>query len=311
MPRGALVIGSRTHCAQLRGIRTKPLRFSIMPRRSMSTPPAPLAPAAPDSDAHDGDDQRLGRDFVQSLERGLLVMRCFTPDLPDLSVTEVAERTNISRAAARRILFTLERLGYTGRNRAGLFHLEPAVLSLGYGYIAGQQLPQIARPYLQAIAEQLHGSSSVAVLDHFDVMFIARARSPSLVSTTVDVGSRLPAHVTALGRVLLADLPEEQIDVYLEGARIQQLTEFTRVDREQIRQAVFDARETRYSLVDQELAIGVRAIAVPILDAAGSVAASLNVSVADSRPTAQEVVDRCLPVLRRAAAQISAALGPA
>jgi IclR family transcriptional regulator, pca regulon regulatory protein len=269
----------------------------------MSTAPTLSAADVTDEDAH------LGRDFVQSLERGLLVLRCFTPDRPDLSVTEVAERTNISRAAARRILFTLERLGYTGRSRAGLFHLQPAVLALGYGYIAGQQLPQIARPHLQLVAEQLHGSSSLGIIDHYEVVFIARARSPSLVSTTVDVGSRLPAHVTALGRVLLADLPDEQIDVYLEGARIQRLTEFTKVDREEIRQAVRDAREKRYSMVDQELAIGVRAVAVPVYDQSGTVAASLNVSVADSRPTADEVLERCLPVLRRAAAQISAALG--
>lgn len=278
---------------------------------STSSRPASAANGADTPERHDPDEARLGRDFVQSLERGLMVLRCFTPDQPDLSVTEVAERTSISRAAARRILFTLERLGYTGRNRAGLFHLQPAVLTLGYGYIAGQQLPQIARPYLQAVAEQLHGSSSLGVLDHYDVMFIARARSPSLVSTTVDIGSRLPAHVTALGRVLLADLPEDQIEVYLEGARVQRLTEFTKVDRGAIRQAVRDARDERYSLVDQELAIGVRAIAVPVYDQTGSVVASLNVSVADTRPTAEEVLERCLPVLRRAAAQISAALGSA
>jgi IclR family pca regulon transcriptional regulator len=263
----------------------------------------------PSAETHDTDDTRLGRDFVQSLERGLLVLRSFTPDQPDLSVTEVAERTNISRAAARRILFTLERLGYTARDRAGLFHLQPAVLTLGYGYLAGQQLPQIARPYLQVVAEQLHGSSSLAVIDHYDVVFVARARSPSLVSTTVDVGSRLPAHVTALGRVLLADLPDEQIDRYLEGARIQRLTHLTKVAPEEIKQAVLDAREKRYSMVDQELAIGVRAVAVPVYDKSGTVAASLNVSVADARASVEEILGLCLPVLRTVAGKISAALG--
>jgi IclR family transcriptional regulator, pca regulon regulatory protein len=252
-----------------------------------------------------------GRDFVQSLERGLMVLRCFTPERPDLSISEVAERTQISRAAARRILFTLERLGYTGRNQAGLFHLQPAVLTLGYGYIAGQQLPQVARPYLQVVAEELHGSSSLAILDHFDVVFVARARSPSLVSTTVYVGSRLPAHVTALGRVLLADLPDEQIERYLEGARMQRLTDFTTVDPQAIKQAVLDAREKRYALVDQELAMGVRALAVPVYDHSGTVVASINVSVADARATAEQVVERCLPALRQASAQITAGLGPA
>src|ERR1051326_5915797 len=143
-----------------------------------SSPPTPATADVPDEDA------RLGRDFVQSLERGLMVLRCFTPDRPDMSVSEVAERTNISRAAARRILFTLERLGYTGRNKGGLFHLQPAVLALGYGYIAGQQLPQIARPYLQLVAEQLHGSSSLGVIDHYEVVFIARDRKSTRLNSS-------------------------------------------------------------------------------------------------------------------------------
>jgi IclR family pca regulon transcriptional regulator len=138
---------------------------------------------------------------------------------------------------------------------------------------------------LQVVAEQLHGSSSLAVIDHYDVVSVAPARSPSLVSTTVDVGSRLPAHVTALGRVLLADLPDEQIDRYLEGARVQRLTDHMKVDPREIKQAVLDAREQRYSMVDQELAIGVRAVAVPVVGHSGAVVGGINVSVADARDT--------------------------
>ncbi len=251
-----------------------------------------------------------GRDFVQSLERGLHAIRCFTGDRPDLSITDVAERTQISRAAARRILLTLEGLGYVGRNQAGLFHLQPAVLSLGYAYISGQQLPQVARPYMQSVADEIHGSSSLAVLDRSDILFVGRVRSPSLLTTTLSVGSRLPAHITAMGRVLLAEVPDDQIDRYLQNANFQSLTDLTLVDPADVKAAILKARQLKYSFVDGELAIGVRAVAVPVHDHSGAVVASLNVSVADARASREQIIETCLPVLRRAAAAITAGLGP-
>ena len=256
------------------------------------------------------DDDRVNRDFVQSLERGLQVIRCFTADRPDLSVTEVAERTHISRAAARRILVTLEQLGYVARNQAGLFHLQPAILTLGYAYLSGQQLPQVARPFLQEVARQLQGSSSLGVLDGADVLFVARAGSPSLLTTSLSVGSRLPAHVTAMGRVLLAELPDEQIDRYLTDLKVERRTHLTLTEPARIKKAILDARREGYSFVDQELALGIRAVAVPVYDGAGAVVASINVSVADSRAKPGEVLRRCLPVLRQAATRISTGLLP-
>ena len=251
-----------------------------------------------------------GRDFIQSLRRGLAVIRAFTGDRPSLSISEVADRTHISRAAARRVLFTLEKLGYVGRTEAGQFRLQPAVLTLGYAYISNQQLPQVARPHLEMVAEQLQGSSSLAVLDGADVIFVARVRSRGYLATTLSVGSRLPAHITAMGRVLLADLPDEQIEHYLQTHTPQAFTELTVTDKDRIRAAILAARETGFAFVDQELEIGIRAVAVPVRDHSGRVIAGLNVAVADPRMSAEQVIRDYVPVLQRAAAAISAGLGP-
>lgn len=251
-----------------------------------------------------------GRDYIRSLERGLAVIRCFTGERPALSISEVAERTGVSRATTRRILFTLERLGYVGRLQPGLFRLQPAVLTLGYAYISGQELPQVARPYMEVVAEELQGSCSLAALDGTDVIFVARVRSRGYLATTLSVGSRLPAHITAMGRVLLADLPDDQIDAYLKKATLQPFTDFTLTQKNQIKQSILEARRTDYSFVDQELEIGVRALSVPVRDAGGHVVAGLNVAVADTRFSAASVEERHLPVLRRAAAGIRAGLGP-
>ena len=251
-----------------------------------------------------------GRDFIQSIQRGLAVIRSFTGDKPALTISEVAERTHVSRAAARRILFTLERLGYVGRTEAGAFRLQPAVLTLGYAYISNQQLPQVARPHMEKVAEELQGSCSLAVLEGPDVIFVARVRSSGYLATTLSVGSRLPAHITAMGRVLLADLSEKEIDGYLAHHRFEAFTDLTVTDKKKLRQLILNAHADGYSLVDQELEIGVRALAVPVRDPSGRAIAGLNVAVSDPRLTVDEVLAHHLPVLKRAAAAISARLGP-
>lgn len=251
-----------------------------------------------------------GRDFVQSLRRGLAVIRAFTGDRPNLSISEIAERTHISRAAARRIVFTLEQLGYVGRTEGGLFRLQPAVLTLGYAYISNQQLPQVARPHMDIVAEELQGSCSLAVLEGTDVIFVARVRSRGYLATTLSVGSRLPAHITAMGRVLLADLPDDDIEAYLDQQHPEAFTDLTVTDRSKIRKAILEARQTGFSFVDQELEIGVRALAVPVRDHTGRALAGLNVAVSDARLSVEQVLSGHLPVLQRAAAAISTGLGP-
>jgi IclR family transcriptional regulator, pca regulon regulatory protein len=197
-----------------------------------------------------------------------------------------------------------------GRTEPGLFRLQPAVLTLGYAYISGQQLPQVARPHMEMVAEVLQGSCSLAVLEGPDVIFVARVKSRGYLATTLLVGSRLPAHITAMGRVLLADLPDLRIAGYLKKARLESFTDRTLVDRGKIKAAILEARRTGYALVDQELEIGVRALAVPVRDRSGAVLAGLNVAVADPRLTPEIVIENYLPVLRRAAAGISSGLGP-
>jgi len=256
----------------------------------------------------DGRDQERGRDYIQSLERGLAVIRSFTGERPALSISEVAERTGVSRATARRILFTLERLGYVGRLQPGLFRLQPAVLTLGYAYISGQELPQVARPYMEAVAEELQGSCSLAALDGTDVIFVARVRSRLYLATTLSVGSRLPAHITAMGRVLLADLPDQQIDAYLKKATLQPFTDFTLTQKNQIKQSILEARRTGYSFVDQELETGLRSIAVPVHGTDGTVIAAMNVSVHVSRGDSESVRRELLPPLMEAARAIEADL---
>jgi IclR family transcriptional regulator, pca regulon regulatory protein len=253
--------------------------------------------------------KELGGDYIQSLERGLAAIRAFTGDRSALSVSEVAERTGVSRAAARRILYTLECLGYVGVAESGLYRLEPTVLTLGYAYISGQDLPELARPYMQQVAGELNGSSSIGVLTGTDVTFIARVRAPGYLNTSLAVGSRLPAHLTAMGRVLLADLPDARIDDYFDRAPTPEaFTDHTVTDPKQLRTAILQARDTGYSLVDQELVTGVRALAVAIRDRTGTAQAGLNVAVAETRKSERDFLQTHLPVVRRAAESISSAL---
>jgi IclR family pca regulon transcriptional regulator len=249
-----------------------------------------------------------GGDFIQSLERGLAAIRAFTGDRSALSVTEVAERSGVSRAAARRILFTLRRLGYVGTTENGLYRLEPTVLTLGYAYISSQDLIGLARPYMESAANELGGSCSLGVLHGTDVMFIARVRAPGYLGTTLSVGSLLPAHLTAMGRVLLADLPDEEIDAYLRDVRPEAFTQFTVTGRAELRKAIMRTRESGYSVIDQELVVGVHALGVPIHDQHGKVQAGLNVAVVDSRASERRMLKVHLPALRRAADAITAAL---
>jgi IclR family transcriptional regulator, pca regulon regulatory protein len=260
-------------------------------------------------DGAGADARDQGGDYIQSLERGLAAIRAFTEDRSALSVTEVAERANVSRAAARRILFTLKSLGYVGTTENGLYRLEPAVLSLGYAYISSLDLPEVAKPYMERLANELGVSSSLGLLKGTDVTFIARIRSPGYLNTTFAVGSSLPAHLTAMGRVLLADLPDEELEEYLAQVHPEPLTELTLTSRDALRDAVGEARRTGFSLVDQELTPGVRALAVPIrLRGRQRAEAGLNIAIADPQATPSSLLETHLPVLQRAAESIGTAL---
>jgi IclR family pca regulon transcriptional regulator len=245
--------------------------------------------------------------FVQSLERGLLVIRALDSPEPQ-PLSQVARATGLSRAAARRFLLTLEQLGYV-RQARGRFALTPRVLELGYAYLSSLTLPEVAQPHLERLVEQVQESSSVSVLDGDDVIYVARVPTRRIMSVTISVGTRFPAYATSMGRVLLAGLPDEEVDATISRADLRRLTARTVTSTDALREAIEQVRGQGYAIVDQELEAGLRSIAAPIRDAAGAVTAAVNLSAQASRTTVADMKRRLLPRLRETAAAIERDLG--
>jgi IclR family pca regulon transcriptional regulator len=245
--------------------------------------------------------------FVQSLARGLVVIRALSSPEPQ-ALSEVARTTGLSRAAARRFLLTLEQLGYV-RQAAGRFALTPRVLELGYAFLSSLSLPEVAQPHLERLVEQVQESSSVSVLDGDDVVYVARVPTRRIMSVTISVGTRFPAYATSMGRVLLAGLPDEEVDAALARADLRRLTARTITSHEALREQIARVRRQGYAIVDEELEAGLRSVAVPIDDAAGGVAAAVNLSVQASRTSVADLRRRLLPPLLEAAAAIERDLG--
>jgi IclR family pca regulon transcriptional regulator len=244
-----------------------------------------------------------GSDFVQSLERGLAVIRAFDETRPELTLSDVARATGLTRAAARRFLLTLIDLGYV-RTDGRLFALRPRILELGYAYLSSLSLPEVAQPHMEELVAKVHESCSVSVLDGTDVVYIARVPTRRIMTVAISVGTRFPAFATSMGRVLLAAQPNDRIEAYLASGVIQQYTDFTVTDADKLRAVLAKARTQGYCLVDQELEKGLRSIAVPIHDADGTVIAAMNVSLHVSGGTAEEIRRDILPQLRATAAEI-------
>ncbi|HEX6344511.1 IclR family transcriptional regulator domain-containing protein [Umezawaea sp.] len=242
-------------------------------------------------------------DFVRSLERGLAVIRAFDAGHPELTLSEVARRTGLTRAAARRFLRTLVELDYV-RTDGRLFTLRPKVLELGYAYLSGLGLPEIALPHLENLVATVHESSSVSVLDDGDVVYVARVPTKRIMAVSISVGTRFPAYATAMGRVLLAGRPGEWLDSYLASARLRPLTRNTIVDPEALREELRVVREQGWSLVDEELEEGLRSIAVPIRRADGRVVAAVNLSAHVGRGDAATIREDLLPHLTSTARAI-------
>jgi IclR family transcriptional regulator, pca regulon regulatory protein len=237
-----------------------------------------------------------GGEFVQSLERGLSVIRAFDADRPRLSLSEVAAVTGLSRAAARRFLHTLVRLGYM-RAVDGRFELRPKILELGYAYLSSLSLPEVAMPHLEDLVEQVHESSSVSELDGEDVVYIARVPTKRIMAVTISVGTRFPAYATSMGRVLLAAKPEPWLDSYLSSVSLNHLTGRTITTASGLRQELNRIRSRGWALVDQELEEGVRSLAAPIRDPDGAVIAAINVATHAARRTLEAIVAELLQPL--------------
>jgi len=245
-------------------------------------------------------------DFVQSLERGLAVIRAFDEQHQSLRLSEVAERTNLPRAAARRFLLTLIELGYV-RLEDGRFSLRPRVLDLGYAYLAGLSFTDVARPPMEQLVRDLRESSSISVLDDTEIVYVVRVPTRRIMTITLAVGARLPAYATSMGRVLLAQLPPDELERRLQRIEPQPLTSRTVPDREALRREIEKAAAQGFAMVDQELEDGLRSAAVPLRDGSGEVAA-LNISVHASRASMATLRDRFLPRVLETAGAIEADL---
>jgi IclR family pca regulon transcriptional regulator len=241
--------------------------------------------------------------FVQSLERGLAVIRAFDGEHPQLTLSEVARRTGLTRAAARRFLLTLAELGYV-RTDGRLFSLRPRVLELGYAYLSSMSLPEVARPHLEALGAAVGESCSVSVLDGEEIVYVARVSSKRIMTIAISVGTRLPAFATSMGRVLLAALPPEELEQYLRTARLEPLTPRTVTDPDRLRAVLAEVAAQDHALLDQELEEGLRSIAVPVRDRDGRVVAAMNVSASARRSSPEAIRTDLLPPLLAAAREV-------
>lgn len=249
-------------------------------------------------------------DFVQSFARGLAVIEAFDREHAAMTLSEVARRAGLTRAAARRLLLTLCELGYAETD-GPLFSLRPKVLKLGFAYLHAQGIWDLAQPFLVELVERIHESCSIAVLDGRDIVYVARVPTRTrIMSINLGIGSRLPAHATSLGRVLLAALPEAGLDALLaEAAPLPAYTERTVTDPAELARRIAQVRRDGWCILDQELELGLRSIAVPLRGPGGKVVAALNAGLQASRFTLEAMRQQVLPEMLQAAAQISTALG--
>jgi IclR family pca regulon transcriptional regulator len=248
-----------------------------------------------------------GDQFVQSLARGLEVIVAFDADHPEMTLAQVAQRTGYSRATARRFLHTLVELGYM-RTDGKSFALTPQVLGLGTAYLSGLGLPQIAQPHLEALSAQVGESTSVAVLDGTDIVYVARVATRRIMSVGIAVGTRFPAYATSMGRVLLAALDDAALDAVLERTDLRPLTPRTIHEPAELRRELERVRAQGWALVDQELERGLTSMAAPILDGRGTAVAALNVSAAtmDDTPQIESARDPLLESARAIGADLAA-----
>ncbi|MFE3824429.1 IclR family transcriptional regulator C-terminal domain-containing protein [Streptomyces sp. NPDC059092] len=256
--------------------------------------------------------QELGREFIESLARGLTVLTAFGEDRDALTLSAVAEATGLARATARRALITLEHLGHVTAAPDRTFRLTPRVLSLGFPALSRTTLPRIAAPHLAALAGRVHDSASLAVLVGDDVQYTARVATRRIMNVNITVGTRFPAYATSMGRVLLAGLTDElsydELTARLARAEPKALTRHTVTRPTELAALLGGVRRTGYALVDEELEEGLRSIAVPVVDRTGAVVAAVNVAMHTSRRDVEACLTEVLPELRATAARVEADL---
>jgi IclR family pca regulon transcriptional regulator len=245
------------------------------------------------------------RDFIQSLDHGLAVLEAFSATTQSLTVSQAAEATGLTRATARRVLLTLQQLGFVRSSGEREFALTPRVLRLGFSYLSSLDLRELAEPVLAELGERTGESVSLTVLDGTDVVYVARVSTRRVMALTTKVGSRVPAYATSMGRVLLSHLPPERLDDYFRSVTLAPLTARTITDERRLRELLAVVRRQGWSLVDEELEEGLRSIAAPIRDAAGEVTTAITICGHAGRMSAAQLRDDFLPHLLRAACELS------
>jgi IclR family pca regulon transcriptional regulator len=252
-------------------------------------------------------DAAASGEFVQSLARGLAVIRAFDADHPGLSLSDVARRASLPRAAARRFLHTLEALGYV-RSDGRVFSLTPRVLELGFSYLSALSLPEIVQPHLERLSREVDESVSAAVLDGTDIVYVARVPTRRIMSVRITIGTRFPAYATSMGRVLLSGLSRSDADAALAASAREHLTARTLTESAALQSELDAVRDQGWALVDGELEAGLRSVAVPVHGRDGGVVAAINVSTSATRDSVADVRERYLPPLRAAAEAVDAEL---
>jgi IclR family pca regulon transcriptional regulator len=282
--------------------------MSLTPRQPLPAlaPSAPTPPATPKPTPASSLDIYTGDpNFMTSLARGLIVIQAFTQQSPQMTISQLSVKTGLSRAAVRRCLYTLTKLGFAGAEDGSRYSLRPRMLTLSHTYTASNTLSTAAQPILERMSSALRESFSVATLDGEDIVYIARTQVSRLMAVDLHIGSRLPAYCTSMGRVLLAYLPTEQLEQYLVKANLIPHTTRTVTSVEKLRLALRNVRRNGYALVDQEYEVGLRSLAVPVYTASGRVVATVNLSGNAPRLSVLEMQSRYLNHLRNAANELS------
>ncbi|HWW69738.1 MAG TPA: IclR family transcriptional regulator C-terminal domain-containing protein [Duganella sp.] len=275
---------------------------------SKATPPESSAAAEADDEREptiaEQIDAMTDPSFMTSLARGLAVVQAFSDSRKPQTIANISQKTGIPRAAVRRCLHTLRELGYVDAELNN-FSLRPKVLTLGYSYLSSTPLTVSAQPYLNDISRTLNESSSMAVLEDGEVLYVARAATSRVMSVALNTGSRLPAYCTSLGRVMLAHLPPDELERYLAKTKLRAMTENTVTNPKRLREILADVRRDGYAINDEELELGLRSIAVPVRGASGQVLAALNVGAQAARVSVKQLEKEFLPVLVRGAQELA------
>jgi IclR family pca regulon transcriptional regulator len=280
--------------------------MSLTARPPLPAAPPPAIASAPKTtpaaalDVYTGDPN-----FMTSLARGLIVIQAFTQQSPQMTISQLSIKTGLSRAAVRRCLYTLTKLGFAGAEDGSRYSLRPRMLTLSHTYTTSNTLSSAAQPILERMSAALRESFSVATLDGEDIVYIARTQVNRLMAVDLHIGSRLPAYCTSMGRVLLAYLPADQLEQYLAKVVLTPHTTRTVNSIEKLRLALRNVRRNGYAICDQEYEVGLRSLAVPVHSSTGRVVATINLSGNAPRLSVLEMQSRFLAPLRNAANELS------